>query len=95
VLRHSFISLSFWRLLLFTTVPEPGFDKDDNDYGYVITYQFHGFMPLSSVEIRPCMAMLSHATSTGSIFPSINARRAYVGKNIAFPLQDKIDRHCK
>jgi hypothetical protein len=40
------------------------------------------------------MVMLSHATLTGSIFPSINAGRAYVGENITFPLQDKIDRHC-
>jgi hypothetical protein len=37
---------SFWRLLPFATTSEPGFGKDDNDYGYVITYEFHGFMAL-------------------------------------------------
>lgn len=40
------------------------------------------------------MAMLSHATSTGFNISFNQCWKSLRGENIAFPLQDKTDRHC-
>jgi hypothetical protein len=70
----------------------PGFDKDDNDYDYVIAYLFHGFMPLLYRRGRPACNV--HFTSTGSNFPSINAERGYVGKFcLPFTRQHQLSLH--